>query len=810
MEHVEHEEPGAGVVGAGALPDRLSALLHDLASVPEVEIGSEWNHVLKPGTVIGRFELEREVGRGGFGVVYEARDQDLGRKVAFKALRGGGRVEMRGERLLREAEAAARLSHPNIVTLFDVGRSEHGPYLVLELLRGRTLGQRLEDGPVTTLEAVRIATEVAKGVAHAHANGVVHRDLTPSNVYLCEDGQVKVLDLGMAHAFGHARVEGGTPGYMAPEQRRGAPEDERTDVFALGVILHRMLAGELPFDERTGEPRSAARKGGVTKPPGLGGLVERLLAPDPEMRPRNGGDVVAALTPFLRETEGAPADEKRSSPRSGSHLRLGAVLAASLAVGVAGAGLVAHRTAKGASADPAARVPSIAVLPFVDLSPEKDQEYYSEGFAETILHALSRVEGLRVPGRESSFFFKGKAAKLADIGRELKVGAVLEGSLHRVGNRVRVTAEIVSVADGDRLWSETYDRDVNEMVAVQDDIAAAVITTLEVELRGRKPPSAHPVATDNPEVYKQLLLGRHQYRRFTSESLRLSVEAFERAIALEPTYAPAWAGLAVPLYFVAVQEQNAPTMIALRERALAAAERAVELAPDLPDALSSRGHLRAALRYDWKAAQADFEHALAVDGGDGDTHRRYSTLLANLGRLPEAIAEARRASELDPLASSWSKLGLLYQAAGEMDLAEAAFKRDLQVWPGMAAGMVGLGRNLLLEARPKEALELFSRCADAEDRLWGKAIAEHMLGNAAASQRDLDALAASYGYTNAGEVAAVYAWRGEKDRAFEWLERAFTQHDGAMMGIRTDPFYRNLRGDPRYVALLRRMGLPVG
>src|SRR5512133_1239736 len=226
-------------------PGAITALLQQL--VGSDDTGEGWARALRPGAVVGRFELVRELGRGGFGVVYEARDRALGRPVAFKAVVAGPREAGRHDRLLQEAEAAARLSHPNIVTLYDVGRSEHGPYLVLELLRGQTLGQRLALGAISAREAVRVAIEVARGLAHAHARGVVHRDLTPGNVFLCEDGQVKVLDLGMAHAFGRRKVAGGTPSYMAPEQWRDAPEDERTDVFALGVMLHRMLSGDLPF-----------------------------------------------------------------------------------------------------------------------------------------------------------------------------------------------------------------------------------------------------------------------------------------------------------------------------------------------------------------------------------------------------------------------------------------------------------------------------------------------------------------------------------------------------------------------------------
>jgi class 3 adenylate cyclase len=303
----------------GPKPGTISALVEELVRRPEEEHGAAWGEPLAPGTVIGRFELVRELGRGGFGVVYEARDRELGRLVAFKAVRPGKHQALREERLLREAEAAARLCHPNIVTLFDLGRSDRGPYLVMELLRGWPLRRRMEQGPLPVLEALRIGIEMSKGLAHAHAQGVIHRDLKPANVFLCEDGQVKVLDLGLAHAFGHRKLDGGTPGYMAPEQRRAAPEDERTDVFAMGVILFEMMVGEIPFRE-DGTPSRSAPNLDVREEPALGTLVHRMLATDPVSRPRDAAEVLQALTVIGRELErptpaGLPRPVVHAAPR---------------------------------------------------------------------------------------------------------------------------------------------------------------------------------------------------------------------------------------------------------------------------------------------------------------------------------------------------------------------------------------------------------------------------------------------------------------------------------------------------------------
>ena len=301
-------------------PGRLSRLLEELVRAPDVGEGSSWEAVLKAGAVFGRFELVREVGRGGFGVVWEARDLELGRTVAFKAVRTGGRPDLRRERLLLEAEAAARCSHPNVVTLHDVGRSEYGPYLVLEFLRGETLARRLERGPLPAREALRVGVEVAKGLAHAHAHGVVHRDLTPGNVFLCLDGQVKLLDLGMAHAFGRPKLDGGTRSYMAPEQAAGAPEDERTDVFALGVVLHRMLTGELPSSVHPGAAAAGigpAPELVVPEFPGLASLVARMRVRDAAARIRDGSAVLGELERVAAgHGNDLPVSSEAGSPRA--------------------------------------------------------------------------------------------------------------------------------------------------------------------------------------------------------------------------------------------------------------------------------------------------------------------------------------------------------------------------------------------------------------------------------------------------------------------------------------------------------------
>ncbi len=779
---------------------------------PEEGLGSDWERALRPGVVIGRFELVRELGRGGFGVVYEARDRALGRAVAFKAVKAGARPEVREERLLREAEAAARLSHPNIVTLHDVGRSEHGPYLVMELLRGRTLAERLDQGPMTIREALRVGVEVSKGLAHAHEQGVIHRDLKPGNVFLCDDGQVKLLDLGMAHAFGRRKLDGGTPTYMAPEQSRGAPEDERTDVFALGVLLHRMLANELPYPEGRGSRSvlGSRRQPALDVPeaPALGQLVERMLERDPVQRPRDAAEVLSALTAFQQELARVPPTGNAAPVRRRRRFPWLVALGMAVALLGLGAGLLVQR--RGAEGRRTA-APSIAVLPFADLSPQKDQEYFSDGLSEEILNALAHVQGLHVAGRTSSFAFKGKGADLRTIAQQLNVGAVLEGSVRKSGNRVRITAQVIDVGDGYHLWSETFDRDLTDIFAVQDEIARAVVEALKVRLLPGRAPTTRGHRTANPRVYEKYLLGRQYYARFTPEGFRLAVEAYRQALAIDPTYAPAWSGIAIQLSNLADEEPTPAGSAATARRALESAERAIALDPDLAEGYAARSLLRAYQNWDWRGAQGDMDRAVALAAGDANTQRRFAILLSLLGRPDEAIAAARKAIEIDPLLpANWHALGGYYLSTGQLGPARSALERAFQMAPQMGDMHGQMAMLLELEGKPAEALASFERATDERIRLVGIACAQHDLHHEREAREALEALIARYGDAHPAMIGFLHAWRGELDRAFEWLDRAYARHDRDLAAVREkERLLPRLRDDPRYAALLRKMNLPT-
>lgn len=771
------ERPGSGGAFGGDAPGRLSRLLEDLVRAPGDDVPDTWRDALKPGERLDRFEIRRELGRGGFGAVYEAIDNELGRVVAIKTLRRGrSRRKLSTDWVKKEAEAVARLDHPCIVTLFDVGTHTSGPYLVMELLRGETLARRIEKGPLPLSEALRIGIEMAKGLAHAHQRGVLHLDLKPANVFLCKDGRVKLLDFGLAHLLGSPWEAGaGTPAYMAPEQARGDDADERSDIYAAGKVLEELL--------------------GDRRPRWLGSVLASATSADPSARPRDGAAWLDLLLTAQRVGE-RPSRIRRLVLIAGTAMLLGAALAA----------LVARRSSRQPEMARAAPPASIAVLPFADLSPGKDQEYFSDGISEEILNALSRVEGLKVAGRTSSFSFRGRSDDLATIARKLHVGAVLEGSVRKDGTRLRISAQLVDAGDGYELWSATFDRELKGIFAVQEEIATAVVGALKLKLL--QAPSSNRM-TLNPEAYNQYLLGRQFFARSNPEDYRRALQACRKAVELDPAYAPAWAGLANAAYWVADNEGSPAAVKAGQDQALAAAEKAVALRPDLADGYQARGFLRAAVQFDWAGGEEDLQHALALGPEDVDTLRNYAqAILRSTGRLEAEVAALQRAIEIDPLnARCWSALGGALTSLGRFAAAQEALDRSQEISPEQSINPWYVSRNYLLEGRPADALAAAQRSSSDLYRLLGAALAQHDLGHERESQLLLDELIAKGSHNAAYQIAEVYAWRGDKERAFEWLERARAQRDGGLTSVKADPLFRGLQSDPRWGRLLRSVNL---
>ena len=693
------------------VPGAMSALLLELARGPD-EPDRGRLPSFQPGQVVGRFELGRELGHGGFGVVYEARDLELGRTVAFKALCTGGKVELREERLLREAEAAARLSHPNIVTLFDLGRCESGPYLVLELLRGRPLADRLAAGPIPVREAVRIAIEVAKGVAHAHAQGVIHRDLKPGNIFLCDDGQVKVLDFGMAHAFGRRKLEGGTPAYMAPEQWRGAPEDERTDVFALGVILHEMISGDLPFPG-DGEPLEDSRPAPELESPeepALGELIGRMLEKDPVLRPRDAGEVLSALT-ALRAPTRTPGGRPASTPsrrRRRSTWPVALVAVVALLAGVAV--LVAQRLPASRLVSPADSRPVVAVADFVNGTEDPELD----GLSVMLITSLEQSHHLAVLTRsrmvDLAKQMRNEPPDHIDeaLGREIaaRAGAktLVLATLHRFDDVYALNLLALDPGRNEYLFTlneqGTGKSSVPGLIDRLSEQAREKLQEKPAEVKASQVKIAE-ATTPSFEAYQHYVRGQE-----LQDDPPAAMDEYRKAVAVDPGFALAHCQIAYYGEFIGLpQTERAAALKAALQRVdkLPAKERQLVLA--------------------WKA-QVDgregeaaelYRQAAKAYPDDKVVHFFAGDLLFHAGRSAESAHWFERAFELDP---SWAPtighIPIAFAAAGRgQELLERA-QRFVAAEPSAAAYRL-LGAALLAADHWTDAAQAY-RMALARDR----------------------------------------------------------------------------------------------
>jgi eukaryotic-like serine/threonine-protein kinase len=626
----------------------MSALLLELATMPRRAEG--WERVLKPGQIVGRFELVGEIGRGGFGIVYQARDRELGRSVAFKALRPGRGLEAGAERLLlQEAEAIAGLSHPNLVTLHDVGRCEQGPYLVLELLRGCTLGDRLRQGPIPVAEALRIGLDVVRGVAHAHQAGVIHRDLKPTNVFLCEGGLVKVLDFGMAHAFGRTRTLGGTPAYMAPEQWHDGAEDERTDVFAIGVMLHQMLHGCVPLPEggKSLEAGPAPRLM-VPECPALAELVARMLEREPARRPRNAAEVLGPLQALHQSLRlGEEETARRASLPRPRTLRAGWLAAAAIAGAMAvaaGAGIGLHLLGAPRAA------PRVAVLPFTALTAGPDDASIAAGIHAELLTQLAQVAGLRVIGGRSVQEYAVQGPRdLASIARVLDASAVVEGTVQRQGDRLRIQAHLVDPRSGEERWAERFDRRADDLLDLQSEVAERIARVLGAKLSATERRRLERLPTKDPVAHDLYLKALYFWGRSSDDADRdRSRNLLQAAVERDQGFALAHAWLAVVETELAmVGTDRYPFQENCRSARLHA-QRALALEGDLPQAHGALAEVRWACDGDNAGALEEFELQVRAAPGDGVARVNLGYTRMAMGRYSAATEDLRAAMALDP------------------------------------------------------------------------------------------------------------------------------------------------------------------
>jgi non-specific serine/threonine protein kinase len=728
---------------------------------------------------LGPYEIVALLGSGGMGEVYRAHDGRLDRDVAIKVLPEQYIQDSQAlARFHREVKAVANLSHPNIVAIYDFGTDQNRPYAVMELLEGQTLGARLRERPCDWREAVELAAAIADGLAAAHAKGIVHRDIKPENVFLTASGSLKILDFGLARmerpagaAAPSANSVETTPGmllgtvlYMSPEQVRGLQADARSDIFALGCVLYKMVTGRCPFDGQTSADTMAAilqdtppalSGSGQNYPPELQRIVNRCLEKNAERRYQSAKEVAATLRQVLRF---APPPTGTQPPQQETAVFPATPMPVSTAAG-----------------------PSIAVLPFRNLSSDPENEYFSDGLAEELINVLSKVEGLHVAARTSAFAFKNKSEDVRKIGDQLGVRTVLEGSVRKSGQRLRISAQLVSVADGFQLWSETFNRELKDVFEIQDEIAQSIARALRVILGDKAKQAMEKMAAADVQAYDLYLRGLQYMHQLRCQGYEFALKLFGQALQIDPTYARAQAG--VSLCYTQLYHFGGRQAVHLQQADLAS-RKALELDPGSAEAHVARG-LALSLNQQNGGFRQEFEEALRIDPQLFEAYYFYGRALYTLGDLKQAATMFEQAFQLRPDDyQSLSPLAAIYRILG----------RDQDARTANLRAFASIEKHLALHPDDVRATYLgaisLSRVQKSEQALeWANR----------ALQMSPNEVATLYA------VACVYAVSGAPGRALDCLEQAVKNGYSNRRWLENDGDLLSLHQQPRWQALVASM-----
>ena len=820
---------------------------------------------LTPGEKLGRYEIRSKIGEGGMGEVYLAQDTKLDRKVALKILPADVAVHQdRMKRFVQEAKSASALNHPNIITIYEIEQIDSVNFIATEFIDGETLRQRLKNGPLKLGEVLDVAAQIASALSAAHAAGIVHRDIKPENIMLRRDGIVKVLDFGLAKLTERVSPDSvdteaptslktdpgtvlGTAVYMSPEQARGLEVDARTDIFSFGVLIYEMIAGRLPFEGSNTneilasilsdkEPSPLARYAREV-PAELERIVSKALRKDREQRYQTARDLLIDLhslkdrLQFEAELERSAPTEMRASkaamngdvrqaftqagktstdkfPAATKRYATPALALLLLVTLTAIAYFYFRSSDKSIGGRP--EISSIAILPFVNVNANADTEYLSDGIADSLINSLSQTSKLRVIARSSVFSYKGKEVDPQTIARELNVEGIVTGRITQRGDNLSISVELTDARDKSHVWGEQYNRPVSDLLAVQEEISREISNQLRLNLTGEEQKRLGKRYTENTEAYQLYLKGRYFADQYSEDGFKKAVDQFHLAIQKDSKYALAYAGLAETYWVASAQFlQPREAMPKAREAAL----EALKIDDTLAEAHTSLAAVQAFYDYDIVSSEREFKRALELNPGSASAHQWYAWYLFVLKRPEEALREIRRAQELDPLSLLINgEVGMAYYFARQYDRAIEEDKKAVEMDPNNSFARIGLTRNYIQIRKYEEAIATASKPEPDDSYLLaslGEAYARS--GKTAEAQKVIDKLneLTKQRYVPPYAVAWIYVGLGQKQQALDWLEKSYANREDTMIWLNSDPSLDDLRSEPRFQDLVRRVGLPL-
>jgi len=775
--------------------------------------------ISRGSTLAGKYRIVEPIGKGGMGVVYKAEDTKLRRTVALKFLPPELAESPEAcERFIREAQAAAALSHPHICTIHEISEEEDQSFIVMEYIEGESLRQKILKGPLDQTEVLDIAIQVAEGLEEAHKKGIVHRDIKPGNIMLTEKGAAKVMDFGLAKVFGGSLITReaktmGTVAYMSPEQAKGEVVDRRTDIWSLGVVLYQMVTGQLPFkgeyDQSTIHSILNHEPEPITKirenlPSGLELVISKALAKNPAGRYQSMEDFLGDLKAIA---EGLKPLRAKAGLLRGRILGLKKTYAYA---GLAGIVILAVLAFLFLAPQRSAAFDSVAVLPLENLSGDPEQDSLAESIHDDLITNLAGLSSLKtVTARRTVMRFKGKDTPPQKIAKDLRVKALITGALRRSGDSVRVTAQLINPTTGSQVWADSFERDMRDVMSLENEIVAAIAREVNLQLTSEERTRLAGARTVNPEAYVAYTKGKFYLNKLTPEGLKMGLDYMQQAIDKDPTNPLPYAALALGYCRIGHGTAPPPNAFAL---AKAAALKAEELGGTLAETEAALGQIKLFDEWDWAGGGQALQHALALNPSLPDAQRMYSWYLVLIGRMDEGIAAMKRAIEVDPLYPLWSSdLGWQCWSAGRYQEAMDATQKALELDPNFDQALCWLGYLYAEKGMFKEAIEAHQKLSDVVGWKWPLVRTYALAGRKDEARKMLAELLAKEKPTGAvagWDLGEVYAALDDKDEAFRWMEAGVREHNSFIPWMRANPCYAPLRSDPRFEELVRRMKLP--